>query len=204
MVFASLCAFLENGVGLRLRVVDQVLGVEFGVVHERLGLRLRFRARGGRVLLGTFEQLGARLLGGGEHLLGVGAQRGKRVVGVRLAVLLLLQLRLQLQHRVVACLHLFAQTVDAVLCRQHRLVHALLVVAAQNYRETIHHVQTFPIAECKRIYNCTLMRRSAENAQTSAKITLSVCFADYPTDMRQSAGEGADYAMSVFTPIGLT
>ena len=46
------------------------------------------------------------------------------------------------------------------------------------------------------------MRRSAENAQTSAKITLSVCFADYPTDMRQSAGEGADYAMSVFTPIG--
>ena len=137
---------LEQRVRLGLRVVDEMLGVELGVVDQRLRLGLRFDTRGCGVFLGALEQLRARLLGRREHLLRVGAERGEGVVGARLAVLLFLQLGLQLQHVVVSGLDLLTQSVDRGLRRKHRFVHAFFVVPSQHDREPLHHSRFLSLA----------------------------------------------------------
>ena len=136
---------LQDGGRLGVGVINNVLGVQFGVVDQRFGLRLRGLAGGGGVLLGAFEQFGTGLFRGGKHLLGVGAKGSKGVSG-RLLVLFLLQLCLQLQDAIIRGGDLLAHVGQRLLGPVHTLLSGIegridlfLVISSQHHRETIHH-----------------------------------------------------------------
>ena len=112
--FRVLVGLRQHRRSLGIGFVKNTLGVHLGVVQQGFRLQLHGRTGGGRVLLGTVEQFGAGLLGAGQHLLRVGAQRGERV-RIGLLVLLFLKLGLQFKNRLVIRLDLFTKTSHRLL-----------------------------------------------------------------------------------------